>query len=337
MKSILAKAGGALAFLLLCALLFDVPSAYAVAAGKPRWLAWGVGALALVVPLAWNIVGERKRVAPAKPSTTRGERIWLRTGFIALLVIGGLFAMARGKAWNAVRHHALWFVPYTAGPLEPTSGLLARVPSGAKAIIWLRDTSEARATLGQYTPVGEGDFEIVAAFDEEHHAIVMERGDVGLVDKIARLAQFAGSYARVGFNAPYSLPDGTRVWATPGWGISSSPPTALIDRLRGADDDAFLVGVVDSPKEHASGIAWLGGHDDELVAHVDVTAPSESVATKALDDVRRELAAKSKQLACWDTSGGVSSLDRDGARVRADARINASQLTTLFLCLDVKK
>lgn len=337
MKGFAARVGGTFAFLLLCAVLFDVPSAYAVSSGKPRWVAWTVGALALVVPLAWNIVGERKRAAVAKPSTTRLERIWLRTGLVALLVVGGLFGMARGKAWRAVRHHALWFVPYTAAPLNPTSPLLLRVPSTAKAILWLRDTSEARATMAQFTPVASGEFEIVAAFDDDNHAIVMERGDIGLVDKVAELAQFAGQFAKVSFGAPYSLPDGTRVWATPGWGVSSSPPVALIERMRGATDDAFLIGAIDDPKQRAAGIAWLGGHDDELTAVLEITAPSEAEAKKFVDSVDGEMPKRSSELACWTGSGGTSSLVQDGATIHGRAAIRGPELIGLFMCLDLKK
>jgi hypothetical protein len=337
MKGIAAKVGGALAFLLLCALLFDVPSAYAVAAGKPRWVAWTVGALALAVPIAWNIFGERSRAAATKPTTSRTERIWLRTGFVALLVIGGLFGMARGKAWRAVRHHALWFVPYTPAPLDTTSPLLVRVPSAATAVIWLRDTDASRATLGQFTPVDSGEFELVAAFDSAGHAIVMERGDVGIVDKIAELAKVVGQFAKLDFSAARSLPDGTRVWSTAGWGVSSSPPTALLDRMRGADDDAFLIGVMEDQKRHEVGLVWLGGHDDELHAVAEVTAPNEAEAKRFVDGVDRELTAKAKQVACWTNSGGASSLVRDGATIRAFASIQATEIAGVLLCLELKK
>ena len=331
------RIGGVLAFIVLCALLFDVPSAYAVAAGKPRWVAWAVGALALLVPIAWNILSERKRPAPAKPTTTRSERIWLRTGFVALLVIGGLFGMARGKALRAVRHHALWFIPYTPGALEPTSALLVRVPSTATGIVWLRDTAAARATMGQFTPIDAGDFEIVAAFDDDGHALLMERGDLGLVDKVAQLAQVAGRFAKVGFSAAHTLPDGTRVWSTPGWGVSSSPPTALIDRMRRADDDAFLIGAVDDVKHGLSGIAWLGGHDDELRANLDMTAPTEADAKTFVDNFEYYVPAWSKELACWSDSGGTSSLVRDGKGIRATAAIRATEIPGMFMCLNLKK
>ncbi len=329
-----------LAFLLLLALLFDFPSAYAVAAGKPRWVAWTVGVLALLVPLAWNIVGERKRVAaakPGKPSTTRVERIWLRTGFVALVVIGGLLGMARVKALRAVRHHALWFLPYSPSPLSPTSALLERVPADATTVIWLRDTSAARAALGQFKPVTSGEFEVVLAIGGDKRAIVMERGDLGLIDQVAKLAQFAGRYANVTFAPAYSLPDGTRVFATPGWGVSSSPPTALLDRMRRANDDAFLVGAIDDPAQHVSGVAWIGAHDNLLYGVVEGAVASEAQAKKLVADAEREVGKDPKAVSCWGQSGGEASLTSEGAALHGAASIQVSELIELFVCLDLKK
>lgn len=344
MKGFTTKALWGLAFLLLLVVLFDVPSAYAVSAGKPRWLAWTVGVLALVVPLAWSIVGERKRMAaPAKPgtaaSTTRSERIWLRTGFVALLVVGGLFGMARGKAWYAVRHHAFWFVPYSPSPLDPSSDLLARVPADAQAIIWVRDTAEARAALGQLMPTAAtGDFEIVLAFTGDgKKALVMERGDAGLVDKVAQLAQAAGSYAGVKFAPAYNLPDGTRVWSTEGWGVSSSPPTALVERMRGANDDAFLVGVVDDPKLGASGLAWVGGHAGILYVAVDGKARDEARAKALVDEFHREIGKKPEVGQCFGEAEGTGSFTNDGPQLRGEAEIQVSELFELFACLDAKR
>jgi hypothetical protein len=339
-KRVATRLGGLIVLLLLCVALFDVPSAYAVAAGRPRWLAWTVGLLAFpIVPLLWNILAERGRAAPdaKKPAkSTRWERVWMRTVAVAVLVIGGMFGMARGKAWRAVRHHALWFIPTTPGQLVPDSPLLTRVPASAKGLLWLRDTEAAQDALVQLGALKSGvDFELVIATDDKH-GFATERGDVRLIETLSGLLRSNKIVIPGVDTSVLSLPDGSRTWTSPGWSMGSVGPTALLDLLRRAPDDAFLVGAVHDMKEIKSAVGWVGGRDGELELMGELTATSEAEAKKLVDELDREMPKKGKELACWRTAGGESSITRDGATVKGRAAIRVTEIRALFLCLDLK-
>ena len=337
------------ALLVLCVAIFDVPSAYVIANGKPRWFAWALGALAFpVIPVVWNVLGERKRrragagtAKPGttrKPTTTRWERICLRTAFVGVVVIGGLFGIARGRAWHAVRDHALWFVPTDPGHLDPGSPLLRRVPGTATSVLWLRDTSVSEGLIGQIFPGGAaGSFELVIAFDGEH-GYFSERGDIHLVELLAQTSHNPW-FTRLGFtpSGVRSLPDGSRTWSTPGWAGGSNPPAALIDQLRAAPGDAFLVGAMRDDRERGTGTAWLAGRDGELEAVVELTAPTEAAAKQLEAEADRTRARGGAQLACWDQSDGSASLVRDGATIRARATIPVAQIRPLFLCVESRE
>lgn len=342
MKRVLGRIAGVLGLLVVCALRFDAPSAYAIAAHEPRWLAWVVGALAFpVVPLVWNVLAERKRtVDPKKPAkTTRYERIWMRTAFVAVVVLGALFGIQRGKAWRALRHHALWFLPHTPGPLVADSPLLSRVPAEATGLVWLRDTEGAKEALAALTPLASGDnFELVVAADKKR-AFANERGDVTFLETFASLLAMNPWSAQLGFSqgGVKELPDGSRSWISPGWTMGTTAPSRLVDPMRRAPDDAFLIASMLDIDGKGAAVGWIAGRDGELELVGEITASSEAQATAWLADVDRELAKSEKSIACWKDSGGHSTLTRAGLVIRARASIAVGDIRALFLCLDLKK
>lgn len=342
MKRVLGRIAGVLGLLVVCALLFDAPSAYAVAAHKPRWLAWAIGLLAFpVVPVVWNVLAERKRTVDPKkpPKTTRWERISMRTIFVAVVVLGCLFGIQRGKAWRALRQHALWFIPSTPGSLVADSPLLSRVPADATGVVWLRDTEGAKEAIAALTPLAGGDdFELVVAADKKH-AFANERGDVRFLETFASLLAMNPWTTQLGFSqgGVKDLPDGSRSWISPGWTMGTTAPTRLVDPMRRAPDDAFLIGSVLDADGKGAAVGWVAGRDGELELVGEVTATSEAQATAWIADIDRELAKSDKAISCWSDSGGHSTLTRAGLVIRARASIAVGDIRALILCLDLKK
>jgi hypothetical protein len=324
--------------------MFEVPSAYAIVRGAPGWLALAIGLLVFpVLPLTWHIVRQRqRRAAPAsaRPSNTTGwERFAFRQIVVGVLVIGALIALDRSRVWRAVRHHALWMIPTTVGPLEPESKLLDRVPASAETIIWLRDTDDAHAMVSQVAPTSFGSRELVIAFDGSQ-AMVLETGDGGLIELIEPL------YGRFAIGAPAAkvekLPGGIRMWSTGGWKPSTGRATGLIELMRRAPDTAFLVaaGRPRSVKadEIASGVGWIAADRGELEAVAEVTAKSPVAAVKLLAEAKRSLAkeraAKPAAFACGSASDGSLGFTAYGSIVVTRVRIPIDQIRPLFVCLD---
>ena len=335
----MARLGGLVGLLALCFALFVVPSAYAIANGKPHWFAWAVGLLAFpLIPLAWNVLAERKRIANPKATTTRWERITMRTVFVGVVVIGGLFGIARGKTWRAVVDHGQWFIPHTPGALVPDSELLRRIPSTAKAVLWLRDTDVSQGLISELASLGAaGNFELVLASDGVN-VYITERGDIHFVELIAQASQIGWLHLTGYFSGDvHTLPDGSRVWSTPGFHGGSTPPVALLDQLRRAPDDAFLVGAGRDIDDVVSAVGWIGGRDGDLEVAGELVARTQAGAKQFVTEEEREVPNKARELACWGESNGTSSLVRDGATLRAGAVIPVAEIRALFLCLDLKR
>lgn len=245
--------------------MFDVPSAYIYFRGWPWGLALAVGLVVFpVLPVAWHVWSERKAKAAAaatgdkklKPKKTTGiERFVFRTIVVAIVSIGGLIAIARGRVWTALKNDALWFIPESIDPLVPDSKLLAQVPGSAQIVVWVRPTDDAKALVGKVAP-GVSVIEIVAAgreVDKKTDAVVIERGDViiPLIEKMQ--ATILGFTTRNGITLPeqgavIGEHDGAKTWSTSGWtkdiGTGRAP---VIDLMRRAPEDAFIVAVAKLP------------------------------------------------------------------------------------------
>ncbi|MGE3763529.1 MAG: hypothetical protein AB7L94_14815, partial [Kofleriaceae bacterium] len=244
-----------LACAVLCFAMFDVPSAYAFWRGWPWGVALAIGLLVFpVLPVAWHVWSERaaKKAEKPKPKKTTGiERFLFRTIVVAIVCVGGLIAVARGRVWTALKNDALWFLPTSVGALEADSKLFAQVPPSAQMVVWLRPTEDAKALVGKVAP-GTSVVEIVGAGREVEKAvdaIVIERGEV-LIPLIEKMqATILGFTSRNGIAVPergsiVGDENGVKTWSTPGWkseiGTGRAPVLELITR---APEDAFLVAV----------------------------------------------------------------------------------------------
>jgi hypothetical protein len=143
-----------LAIAVACALLFLIPSAYAVERGAPIWIAAVIGGLAFpVLPAVWHLVGERRRrarkaaaaaaaKAAIKPRAELSgrDRLALRMIAVAVVAIAPLVALDRGGVWRGMRDHALWFVPQDPA-FDPghAGALVAILPGDADGVIVMRD------------------------------------------------------------------------------------------------------------------------------------------------------------------------------------------------------
>ena len=140
--------------IVLGALLFLVSSAFVIDRGYPKVLAAIVGGLAFpVLPVAWQIWGERKRnrklaeaKKPSKSTLTGFDRFWLRFVGVVILIVGPMVAVAKLGVVHAAVKHALWVIPefepglgmIGEGPhrdLTKVEPLLKRIPSDAEAVI----------------------------------------------------------------------------------------------------------------------------------------------------------------------------------------------------------
>ena len=138
----------------LGALLFVVSSAFVIDRGYPRVLAAIVGGLAFpVLPVAWQIWGERRRKArlaqekkPSRSQLTGRDRFWFRFVGVALVIVGPMVAMQKFGVVRAAINHGSWFLPQeklglvmigegAQRNLDRVEPLLQRVPSDAETVI----------------------------------------------------------------------------------------------------------------------------------------------------------------------------------------------------------
>jgi hypothetical protein len=332
--------GGGL-LVLVGLVMFDVPAAYASVRGAPWWLALAVGLVVFpVLPVTWHLVRERKRrvAPPAKSKTTGWERFWFRLLVIGVLVIGALIAFDRSRTWRAVRHHALWMIPTTIEPLDPSSKVLDKVPASAEVIVWLRDTDDAQAMVSQVAPTSFGARELVIAVDGTN-VMILETGDASLIDLLVPWY----TLIRPGSVTPkvVELPGGVRMWSTPGWPPSTGRATALIEQMRRAPDSAFLVAVT-KPRtkkvdEITGAVGWLAVVHGELEAVGEVTAVGPREAMMLWAEGEREIeksrAKDPAPFACGSASGGSLTYTAYGRVFVARARIAVDQIKPLFECL----
>lgn len=355
-----------LACALLCFAMFDVPSAYAYFRGAPWWLALAAGLLVFpIAPVAWHVLSERKakRAEKPKPRKTKGiERLLFRTIVVAVIAIGGLIAVARGRVWTALKHDALWFIPTAIGSLEPDSKLLIQVPPSAQIVVWLRPTDDANAMVGKIAP-GTEVTETVAAGRGNTEAMVIERGDL-LIPLIETMQSTILAFtAKSGVTIPehgsiVNDSGGVKTWSTPGWkteiGTGRAPVIDLIER---APEDAFLVAVAKwAPKpasttepaksevayeiaaRGATIVAWARAPRERLEVDVRIEVADEATAIEAREEIGREVAKaeknEGKKIACWRNHSDELFVRRDGSTIHARMAIDVDGIKGLFVCLD---
>jgi len=365
-----------LACAILCFAMFDVPSAYAYWRGVPWGVALAVGVFVFpVFPVAWHVWSERnaKRAEKPKPRKTKGiERFVFRTIVVAVVAIGGLIAVARGRLWTALKNDALWFVPTSVGSLAPDSKLLDRVPPSAQFVVWVRPTDDANAMIGKLAP-GTEVTEIVGAGRVEAksgEAIVIERGAL-LIPMIERVQTMVLAFtAQNGVTIPergsvISNTDGVKTWSTPGWtGDIGTGRPAVVELVRRAPDDAFIVAVAKVPQrptpdpktdaktetktdaadavvaQGVTVVAWARAPREQLEIDATIETANEAAASQLLDEANREIAktekTHGKEMACWRKHSDELFVRREGAKLHAHMSIDVDGLKGLFTCLDMK-
>ena len=338
MQRALAWIGGALA----CVAMFEIPSAYAAARGAPWWLCLTIGLLVFpVLPVAWHIYGERNG-RDKKRQTTRLERFVLRTAAIAVLVIGGLVAFARGDTWRGIRNHTLWMIPGDGPGLLTTSDavILQHLPDDAQAIIWLRPNDDLRAAFGSLSPAVLDAPELVGVITTSE-AAVFERGETDVVDLLGKLADLVKRFdVKTPPPTQTTLPDGTHVFATPGWARQvatggGARPAALLGWVRKAPSDAFLVVATTGYEEITGGVGYVRASADELELVAEVDTDTAAHAQAEVDKLQRSW-AKHRDDDCLDPSTYSMDVTTAGAHVHARFAVQLTAIKPAVACLDKK-
>lgn len=324
--------GGFLA--IVCAAMFIVPSSYAIQRDHSRWLALAIGALAFpLVPGIWHLVAELRRrrtkreapakppLKPAKPGLTGWQRLGLRFALVAVVALGGTYAIARGQTWSALRHHALWFTDWSDPDPIADSELLQRVPASAEAIVWIR-AGHTKAFLPMAL---SGEVEMVIAYSKDD-AMVALVGTEEVLDQMEPLVKLDKDGDRL---ARIDGPSGMRILATPGWRDQKrDPPESLMALLHEAPADANAIAAarpvtIGQPLVR-SFVAWARVGD----AHVDFTAEVEAVDAASADLLAVAIPRLAKQLPDSKDCGNRAFADvtdtglvRDGIRIKGTAKL----------------
>ncbi len=275
----------------LGALLFVVSSAFVIDRGYPKVLAAIVGGLAFpVLPVAWQIWGERRRKArlaeakkPSKSQLTGRDRFWFRFIATALLIVGPMVAMQKFGVVRAATKHGLWFLPEEKPGLgmigdgerrnlDRVEPLLQRVPSDAETVI-------------VYTPTGitgEG----LLAFNQRD-LMAAGQGDVPHDgDQIRRINSVFKAQRFVLTDAIESVLDrDTSVAASERWKSKVEPaPKGLSPTLRRELERAPKEATVFAAYAplHAAGVrtiaAWVLERDYVFAARVEATDVAHAYA-----------------------------------------------------------
>ena len=333
------------------ALMFIVASAYLVARGWPTWLAGAIGAAAFpVLPVAWHVVGERRRTArraaakvPPKSSLTGAERFQLRLVAVVVLVIGPMVAVGRLDVVRAAWHHGLWFVP-TPSDAEREARLLARVPADAELVIVARQPSEAnqRAVRGV---VAWGGGQLLAAIDGGD----FDEDGVPRGKKIDELNAERGKLKWLPIAAVALVPtsDESVVIASDGWRSKVEPPgtgpsTEILRELARAPDGApFVAAFVPRTTRDVlsirGGAAWATVDGKTLVVEGRVEVRDLLAGAKLVELANAALHGKTSDVPerCREAVAKLVDhvqISQIGVMVTARADVPASELFALMMC-----
>jgi hypothetical protein len=343
--------------------MFLVPSAYAAARGAPVWLSATLGGLAFpVLPLAWQIFGERRRrarmaaaKAPAKGVLTRGDRFVFRCLTVALVAVVPVFALGGKSALSSVWHNVGWFIPTT--PPEPAAPVLGRVPADAELVFTFhkdadkkdadkKDDDEEHKAHKRSGPVdgvlayGGGEVVIAATGDlDDGESVGKELDEINnqrdkFPLKIGKLTDVKSSSSEV-------------ILATEAWRTKVDPaglgPNADIRRELGrapANAAAVVALVPRTTRELMvikSGAAWLVITDEMIKVEGRVEAVDAASAGKALDAVRAMWKEQSRKIPddCEKEIDKVVDrvhLDQNGAIVTLHAEIPGEVAGGAVMC-----
>lgn len=351
---------------LVGAVMFIVASAYIVFRGYPHWLAGIVGALAFPVgPLAWHLFGERSRkkklAAAKKPPTTSltaGDRYWLRTLGVALLVLGPMIAIGRFDVARATWRNGLWFVPTHYEPSTSHGSPLSMIGAGVPRTIDVFGTALARVpadaelVITVQAPDGQ-DGRAVMAYGDKQVMLFAEgkalenEGNIG--DKISELNKQRGKIPWLPIDEVQlvSHTDTQLIAASAGWRSKveipgMGPSSDILRELGRAPKDAFFVaGFVPRTTRDVlstkAGAVWLYKSGEKLVLEGRVEANDEAAAKKLVADMTGALdkAVHDTPKSCREQVGAIVKaikLDQTGAFVTGRLDVDGGALMGVMFC-----
>jgi len=322
------------------ALMLVAPSAVLRAHGAPRWLALAVGLVAFpVLPVGWHALAERRRRkraanakdAPAKAGLNAWDRFVLRLVAVALLAIGGTWAIARGGLWPALRHHALWFTVWSDPDPIADHDMLARVPASAESIVWIRPGH----TQDLLPMALSGDAEIVLAFGKDEELMVARAAPEVLeqLDQLSALGINGKRLARI------DAPSGMRILATPKWRTAPGAlPAELAELLRRAPATANAVAVARTPADYKgvrSAVGWAEVRDTGVAFEADIEATDLVAAGNVIGLYRKARASEG----CGEKAFADAvdtSIVLDGVHVRGTATLPLEAAREIPRCMSAR-
>lgn len=351
---------------LVGAVMFIVASAYIVFRGYPHWVAAIVGALAFPVgPLAWHLLGERSRkkklAAAKKPPTsslTAGDRYWLRTIGVALLVIGPMIGIGRFDVARATWRHGLWFVPTHYEPSTSHGGPMSMIGAGMPRTVDVFGTAlarvpaEAELVIMVQSPEGDEGRAVMAYGDKQVMLFaegkqLASEGNIG--DKLAELNKQRSKIPWLPIDEIQliSHSDSQLFAASAGWRgkveiPGMGPNSDVLRELGRAPKDAFFVAgfVPRTTKDVLStkaGAVWLYKSGEKLVVEGRVEANDEAAAKKLVADMTSALDKATHDVphACREQVGTIVKsikLDQTGPFVTGRLDVDGGALMGVMFC-----
>lgn len=331
--------------------VFMLASAYLIERDQPKWLAAAIGGLAFpVLPLAWHVIGERRRrsrlsaakLQPKNPLAP-GDRYLLRAIGIAILVLGPMFAIGRFGVVRAAWANKTWFLP-GPDPIEQAEELLAHVPSDAKAVILIRDHDSTKKHHG-------ANLAVIALSDHDLAMIAPEDDDEtqSESDRVKQLNDQRGKLPFLKLDAVAAVDLGKHVFAvaTERWRgkldtAGVGPSLKLRDELAKAPGDAIvaIAYVPPAPElgvEKVSGWVMQKATNEKLTVELQIDAVDAPAAEKAIELAKSLWKSQRSQLpeSCQDVAGKIVDnieLAHAGAKVTFHLDIQPDQLVGMLLC-----
>jgi hypothetical protein len=340
-----------LAIAVACALLFLIPSAYAVERGAPIWVAAVIGGLAFpVLPAVWHLIGERRRRArkaaakgaiKAKTELSGRDRLALRMIAVAVVAIAPLVALDRGGVWRGMRDHALWFVPQDPA-FDPghAAALVAILPGDADGVIVMRDHPMKLVDRG-YTAPGA-------------MAIAWRGGDMmAAVPNAGAAKQMIDDVRGRMANTPFGkmMPaytvterNGLAVLSSGTWGTTGSGPSARLRALLIPIPTTALVAAAFAPATPGAdgiteAVVWLdaiGGSTGGARVHARIVLADVAAAEKLTAMITAALAQAGQAPTCTAAAtqiAGALKVARTDAVVTLGGDVPGTALAALVTCL----
>ena len=345
-----------LAMVLGGAVMFLLPSAYAIDRGWSRVVALVVGLSAFpVVPLTWHAIAElrRRKRDPGDSPLTGRDRFTLRLLAVAALTLGSLLVFdARGvleAAWN----HGTWWLRWDLTRHElpvRDARLLDAVPEDAHAIVWSEGVE--LMPLPSDGPAIEG--EAVMAYAPGRLMVALHDDpallDVLRVDDLAFLAKGAGVTIEGELTVRRPHPE-VMVAVSDDWvdavderlAGGGAAPIELIDGLR-APPRARFVGIwhprkpdgePDAMVEVARAVVVEGHEAHALEIEVEARSVEHAKSIESQATKLRRLVGAMASSDCGDQLEAIvdaTDVERDGTTVRVTSALPLDTFEDMSQC-----